>query len=103
MVPAYEGNIIGETRPYVIVACLTPAIQPIDIGRCSCHARPASGPRDRTEMIILWEELRSRVIQCRSLQSFSHASSRNESFRIVTHTKIELVHNARANDSRPAC
>src|SRR5437667_3141934 len=102
MVPAYEGNIIGETRLYVIVARLTPAIQPIDIGRCSRHARPTSGPRDRAKVIVLREELRCGVIECRSLQSFSHAGAGNESFGVVTHAKIELVDDTCADDSRPA-
>ena len=96
-----ERDVIGKSRLYVIVAGLAPAIQPVNVCGRAHHAGPAGGSRNRAKVIVLRKQLRRSIVKRGPLQSLNHAHTRDKSFGIVSHAKIELVDDARAQDVNP--
>src|SRR5262249_8181146 len=59
---AIDGQIIGHRRQNVIVACFSPAVEPVDVGGPAGDAGPAGNSGNGAQLIGGWVKLRGGVM-----------------------------------------
>src|SRR5262245_16917761 len=101
VVTANKRQIVRERRKNVVFARLAPAVEPVNVSGGSSYAGPAGDSRDQVEMIVLWEELGSSIVQCRAGQFVGDTGGRYESFGVMPQAEIEFVDQARPEDVDP--